>query len=114
MLELRAQAAYGSGAFEASIAAWEDQHALLYASGELAGAARAAAMVAMFLMIDTGLMSPVRGWLRRAERLLDGQDDGPVHAVLAAVRTYERFMCGDMGSARLHADLAVADRKSVV
>jgi hypothetical protein len=61
----------------------------------------------MFLMIDTGLMSPVRGWLRRAERLLDGQDDGPVHAVVATVRAYERFMCGDMASARRHADLAV-------
>jgi hypothetical protein len=108
MLELRAQAAYGAGAFEASIAAWEDQHALLCASGELAGAARAAAMVAMFLMIDTGLMSPVRGWLRRAEQLLDDQDEGPMHAVVAAVRTYERFMCGDMASARRHAELAVA------
>lgn len=107
MLELRAQAAYGCGAFEASIAAWEDQHALLCASGDSAGAARAAAMVAMFLMIDTGLMSPVRGWLRRAERLLDGQDDGPVHALVAAVRTYERFMCGDVASARRHADRAV-------
>jgi len=107
MLELRAQAAYGDGCFEASIAAWEDQHALLFESGDLAGAARAAAMVAMFLMIDTGLMSPVRGWLRRAERLLDGRADGPVHAVVAAVRTYERFMCGDMASARRHADLAV-------
>ena len=108
MLELRAQAAYGCGAFDASIAAWEDQHALLCASGDPAGAARAAAMVAMFLMIDTGLMSPVRGWLRRAEQLLDDHDDSPVHAVLAAVRTYERFMCGDMASARRHADLAVA------
>jgi hypothetical protein len=108
MLELRAQAAYGCGAFEASIAAWEDQHALLCASGERAGAARAAAMVAMFLMIDTGLMSPVRGWLRQAEQLLEDQEEGPVHAVVAAVRTYERFMCGDIASARRHADLAVA------
>ncbi len=107
MLELRAQAAYRCGSFESAIAAWEDQHALLCESGELAGAARAAAMVAMFLMIDTGLMSPVRGWLQRAERLLDGQDDSPVHAVVAAVRAYERFVCGDMASARRHADLAV-------
>lgn len=108
MLELRAQACYGSGSFEESIAAWEDQHALLREQGDPVGAARAAAMVAMFLMIDTGLMSPVRGWLRRAEQLLDGHEQGPVHAVIAAVRTYERFMCGDMTTARLQADLAIA------
>jgi hypothetical protein len=108
MLELRAQAAYGSGAFEASISAWEDQHALLCTSGDVPGAARAAAMVAMFLMIDTGLMSPVRGWLQRAERLVEDRHDDPVLAVVAAVRTYERFMCGDMTSARRHAELAIS------
>ncbi|MGE0000078.1 MAG: hypothetical protein AB7U39_24425, partial [Ilumatobacteraceae bacterium] len=108
MLELRARAAYGCGAFEASISAWEDQHALLCTSGDRAGAARAAAMVAMFLMIDTGLMSPVRGWLQRAERLVEDRHDDPVLAVVAAVRTYERFMCGDMTSARRHAELAIS------
>ena len=107
LLELRAQAAYGCGSFEASISAWEDQHNALHESGDLAGAARAAAMVAMFLMIDTGLMAPVRGWLRRAERLIDDHDDSPVRAVVAAVRTYERFMCGDMAAARHHADSAI-------
>lgn len=107
LLELRAQAAYGHGSFEASISAWEDQHNALCESGDLAGAARAAAMVAMFLMIDTGLMAPVRGWLGRAERLVDGHVDSPVLAVVAAVRTYERFMCGDMTSARDHADVAI-------
>jgi tetratricopeptide (TPR) repeat protein len=99
LLELKAEAAYGTGDFEASIGAWEDQHALLRARGDSIGAARAAAMVAMFLMIDTGLMSPVRGWLRQAEQLLEGEDEGPVHAVIAAVRTYERFMCGDLAAA---------------
>jgi tetratricopeptide (TPR) repeat protein len=100
LLELRAQAAYGHGDFEASIAAWEDSHALLEEGGDRAGAARAAAMIAMFLLCDTGLMSPVRGWVRRAEALLEGLDEGPAHAVIAAVRTYERFMCGDMVAAR--------------
>jgi hypothetical protein len=108
MLELRARAAYGNGDFEASIAAWEDQHTLLRDSGDPEGAARAAAMIAMFLMIDAGLMAPVRGWLRQAERLLGDPGEGPVHAVIAAVRTYERFMCGDMASARAQSDLAIA------
>jgi tetratricopeptide (TPR) repeat protein len=107
MLELRAQAAYGNGDFEASIAAWEAQHGVLCEADDLPGAARAAAMIAMFLMIDAGLMAPVRGWLRRAERLLEGHDECAVHAVVAAVRTYERFMCGDMTAAREQADLAV-------
>ena len=106
-LELRARAAYGNGNFEASVSAWEDLHALLTAEGDVTGAAMAAAMVAMFLMMDTGLMAPVRGWLRRAERLLDGHGEAPAHAIIAMVRGYERFMCGDMGAAGENAALAI-------
>ena len=117
LLELRARAAYGNGDFEASITAWEDLHTVFRDTGDTGGAARAAAMVAMFLMIDTGLMAPVRGWLRRAERLLEGDPDNPAIAAVAAVRTYERFMCGDLAAAveqsmravelgRLHQDIA--------
>jgi hypothetical protein len=99
LLELRARAAYGNGDLEASIAAWEELHTLLCERDDHEGAARAAAMVAMFLMIDTGLMAPVRGWLRRAEALVDAVAS-PVHAVTAAIRGYERFMCGDIAAAR--------------
>lgn len=106
-LELRAQAAYGAGELEASIAAWEDLCALHVAAGDEVDAARSAAMIAMFLMIDTGLMSAVRGWLRRAERLLHGQEATPATALIAMVRTYERFMCGDMAAAREHAERAI-------
>ncbi len=107
LLELRAQASYGSGDFEASIAAWEDLHTLLFEAGDLGGAARAAAMIAMFLMIDTGLMAPVRGWTRRAEQLCGADDTNPVHGLIAAVRTYERFMCGDLAEARRQAEHAI-------
>lgn len=106
-LELRAQALYATGSFEAAVSAWEDLHALHRAAGEQAAAARAAAMVALYLMIDSGLMAPVRGWLRRAERLLEGTAEEPAHALIALVRTYERFMCGDTAAARLQADLSV-------
>jgi len=106
-LELRAQATYGNGDFESSVAAWEALHALHIAEGDSTEAARAAAMVAMFLMMDTGLMAPVRGWLRRAERLLAGSEIVPAHAVIAAVSGYERFMCGDMESAREQSALAI-------
>jgi tetratricopeptide (TPR) repeat protein len=106
-LELRARAHYGNGEFEASVSAWENLHALLVAEGDVAGAAMAASMVAMFLMMDTGLMAPVRGWLRRAERLLDGHGETPAHAIIAVVRGYERFMCGDMTAAGENAAQAI-------
>lgn len=115
-LELRAQASYGSGAFEAAVSAWEDLHALQVEAGDLPAAARAAAMIAMYLMMDTGLMAPVRGWLRRAERLLDGLEEGPASAVIAMVRTYERFMCGDRRAAREQAarSIELGERFGVV
>jgi hypothetical protein len=106
-LELRAQAAYGAGDLEGCVDAWEALHALQLERDNRLEAARAAAMIAMYLMMDTGLMSPVRGWLGKAERLLDGEGQGPVHAVIAMVRTYERFMCGDMATAREQSELAI-------
>ncbi len=60
-LELRAQAAYGNGDFEAAITAWESLHGHHATHGDATEAARTAAMLAMYLMMDTGLMSPVRG-----------------------------------------------------
>ena len=105
--ELRARAAYGAGEFEQAVAAWEQLHGLHRARGKPVAAARAAAMTAMFLLIDSGLMSTVRGWARRAERLLDPADPTPVHALLAAVRAYERFMSGDMSAAAAHAAAAI-------
>jgi hypothetical protein len=107
VLELRAQAAYGNGDLEASVTAWEDLHALSLVAGDEVEAARAAAMIAMYLMMDTGLMAPVRGWLRRAERLLESRHEVPPHALVAMVRTYERFMCGDTEGARVQAARAI-------
>jgi hypothetical protein len=105
--ELRAQAAYGAGAFDDAVGAWEQLHSHHRARHEQVPAARAAVMTAMFLLIDSGLMSTVRGWLRRAERMLDGGPTTPVHALVAAVRTYERFMCGDMTRAAEQAATAI-------
>jgi tetratricopeptide (TPR) repeat protein len=101
--ELRARAAYGNGEFEACVSAWEELHALLVRQSRHADAARAAAMIAMYIMMDTGLMAPVRGWLRRAERLLEGHDESQAHALIAMVRAYERLMCGDMEAVRQQA-----------
>jgi hypothetical protein len=52
-------------------------------------------------------MAPVRGWLRRAERLAEEYDEAPAHALIAVTRTYERFMCGDMEAAGAQAARAI-------
>ena len=61
----------------------------------------------MHLLFDTALMAPVRGWLARAERLLEGQGETPVHAWLAVVRSYERMLTGDLPGARQWARRAI-------
>jgi hypothetical protein len=106
-LEVLADASYGAGRFEACIEAWEDLHSLLVRRGDPVEAGRAASMIALYLMMDTGLMAPVRGWLRCAERHLEATGDHPVRAIIAMVRAYERFMCGAMGEARVHATSAI-------
>jgi hypothetical protein len=96
LLELRAQAAYGTGDLEGTLAAYGDLYHLHLEDQRPHEAAFAAVMVGMYLMMDTGLMATVRAWLSRAERLVEDAPDSPVWAWLAAVRTYERLMCGDM------------------
>ncbi len=106
-LELLANAAYGAGDLEAAITAWERLHAHHIATGEHRAAARAATSVAMYLMMDTGLMAPVRAWIARAERLLEGQGETAVHAWLAMTRTYERLLSGDLETAGHWAERAI-------
>ena len=94
------EVAYGAGRLDVTIDAWERAHAACLEAGDPLMAAAAAVRVAMHLLFDTALMAPVRGWLARAERLLDGQPDAPPHAWLAVVRTYERLLGGDLQGAR--------------
>lgn len=96
LLELRARAAYGAGDLEEALAAYGELYRFQLEAGSPREAALAAVMVGMYLMMDTGLMATVRAWLSRAERLVADAPDSPVWAWLAAVRTYERLMCGDM------------------
>jgi hypothetical protein len=107
-LELIAQAAYGAGDLEAAIAALEDLHRLNLSAGDHAAAAHAAAMVALYLLIDTGLMTPVRGWLKRAESLLREAGENAAEAWIAMVRTYERLLAGDLGAAAASARNSVS------
>jgi tetratricopeptide (TPR) repeat protein len=106
-LPLLAETSYAAGHLDVTIEAWERTHALCVQAGDPAAAAGAAVRLAMHLLLDTALMAPVRGWLARAERLLDGEEEGPAHAWLAVVRTYERMLTGDAQSARHWSERAI-------
>lgn len=97
--EALARAAYGAGCLETAFGAWEHVYRFQARAGDMPAAADAAVTIAMHLMIDTGLMAPVRGWLATADRCLRDREPTGTHAWIAAVRAYERLMCGDMASA---------------
>jgi hypothetical protein len=94
-LPLLADVAYAAGHLDVSLEVWERAHAQAVRAGDRLTAAGAAARVAMHLLFDTALMAPVRGWIKRAERLLEGHDETPVHAWVAVARNYERLLSGD-------------------
>jgi tetratricopeptide (TPR) repeat protein len=106
-LALLGEVAYAAGHLDVTIEAWERTHALCAQAGDPVAAAGAAVRVAMHLLLDTALMAPLRGWLSRAERLLEGQEETPAHAWLAVVRTYERLLTGDVQGARQWAECAI-------
>src|SRR5215210_8015680 len=106
-LAVLGEVAYAAGHLDVTIEAWERAYAACVQAGDRVAAAGAAVRVAMHLLFDTALMAPVRGWLARAERLLEGQDETPAHAWLAAVRTYERMLTGDVEGARQWSERAI-------
>jgi len=107
-LPLLADVAYAAGHLDVTIEVWERAYGACVRAGDAVAAAGAAARVAMHLLFDTALMAPVRGWLTRAEHLLVGQDETPVHAWVAVVRSYERLLVGDLQKAREWARQAIA------
>ena len=106
-LPFLAEVAYAAGRLDVTMEAWERTHALCVQAGDPVAAAGAAVRLAMHLLLDTALMAPVRGWLARAERLLEGEQGTPAHAWLAVVRTYERMLTGDIPGARQWAERAI-------
>ena len=106
-LPVLGEVAYAAGHLDVTIEAWERAHAACLQAGDQVAAAGAAVRVAMHLLFDTALMAPVRGWLARAERLLEGRGETPAHAWFAVVRTYERMLTGDLPNARQWARRAV-------
>jgi tetratricopeptide (TPR) repeat protein len=103
-----ADTAYATGHLDVTISAWERAHTDSLRAGDSITAAGAAVRVALHLLFDTALMAPIRGWARRAERLLEGYQDTPIHAWLAVVRSYERLLSGDFDAARRWAGEAIA------
>src|SRR5215212_9688562 len=106
-LPMLGEVAYAAGQLNVTIEAWERAHTASLQAGDQVAAAAAAVRVAMHLLFDTALMAPVRGWLARAERLLEGRGETPAHAWLAVVRTYERLLAGDLPGARPWARRAI-------
>ena len=106
-LPVLGEVAYAAGHLDVTIEAWERAHAACMQAGDEVAAAGAAVRVAMHLLFDTALMAPVRGWLARAERLLEGRGETPAHAWCAVVRAYERMLTGDMPGARQWARRAI-------
>ena len=106
-LPLLGEVAYAAGHLDVTIEAWERTHTLSVQAGEPVAAAGAAVRVALHLLLDTALMAPVRGWLARAERLLEGQEETPAHAWVAVVHAYERMLTGDMQGARQWSERAI-------
>jgi tetratricopeptide (TPR) repeat protein len=101
------EVAYAAGHLDVTIETWERTHAACLRVNDQIAAAGAAVRVAMHLLFDTALMAPVRGWLARAEGLLEGRDEAPEHAWLAAVRAYERMLTGDLTGAHRWARQAI-------
>src|SRR5215210_2567059 len=106
-LPVLGEVAYAAGHLDVTIEVWERAYALCVEAGDADAAAGAAVRVAMHLLFDTALMAPVRGWLARAERLLEGRGETPASAWLAVVRTYERMLTGDLPGARPWARRAI-------
>src|SRR5215217_3948340 len=106
-LPMFGEVAYAAGHLDVTIDAWERAHAACVAAGDPVAAGGAAIRVAMHLLFDTALMAPVRGWLARAERLLEGRGETPAHAWFGVVRAYERMLTGDIPAARRWARRAI-------
>ena len=97
-LEVLAQAAWWVGQPDTARDAWERAYTLHAKAGDKTAAANAAAQLA-FNLLGAGLPSVLNGWVNRAERLLKGASEQPVHGLLAVVRGMTAFTGGDLDTA---------------
>jgi len=97
-LEVLAQAAWWVGQQDTASEAWERAYTLHARSGDKVAAANAAAQLA-FNLLGAGFPSVLNGWVNRAERLLQGESEHPVHAFIAVVRGMTAITAGDLDTA---------------
>ncbi len=106
-LALLAEVAYAAGDVATTFAAWERVYDEAVRAGDREVAAGAAVQVAMHLLMDTGLLAPVRIWARRAQQLRSESETTAVDAALAVVQGYERLLSGDVSAALVRARRAI-------
>lgn len=104
-LELLAKAAYLAGHAGAAIAAWERAHGA-HVRADARPAAAVAAIQTAILELEADSLASSKGWLTRAERLLDGEPESPVQGWLAAVRSVSAYMLGEIEASLSHARYA--------
>ena len=97
-LEVLALSAWWVGRQDIAREAWERAYTLLAKAGDKLAAANAAAQSA-FNLLGAGLPSVLNGWVHRAERLLEGAPEQPVHALLSLARGMMAFTRGDLDTA---------------
>ena len=106
LLEL-AGAEYAAGHLDEAFDAMEKAYDAATASGNKVLAAAAATRTAMHVIIDWGLLAPVRVWLKRAERALDDLPTTRVHPWFFLAKAYERLFSGDFEQGRRFAQQAI-------
>jgi class 3 adenylate cyclase len=105
-LPMLAQASYLAGHPERSRQAWERIHTDAIRRGDSRKAAEAALQLG-FLLVDAGLVAQARGWVGRADRLLDGQPASPLHGTVAMLRAFIAMITGHIDEALELARLAI-------
>jgi class 3 adenylate cyclase len=110
-LELLAQAAWWVGRLPDSIEARERAYTLYVKAGNSLGAAIAAGELASDHSLKNA-HAVAAGWMRRAERLLEGLDESVVHGWLAMMHAFRAALVGEYSTSAAQASRAreIAER----
>jgi class 3 adenylate cyclase len=110
-LELLANAAWWIGQMPLAIEARERAYAIASRSGDVHGAVRAAIGLARENLLRMALPAG-SGWIRRAEKLLDGAPENEGHGWMAAMKAFHASLAGDADEGLVQATLAadIAER----
>jgi class 3 adenylate cyclase len=101
-----AEVAYLSGHYGTYRKAWERVYQARVRSGDVLGAAEAATRVC-FALFEASLLAPLRAWLDRTDRLLEGREETAVHGAVAMIRSYAAVSSGQIEEALPWAQRAV-------